>query len=245
MKDNNKKDERLEELFAGYMRDEKMPSANVTQTAKEYMQKQRATEKVSVAVPAVVGDGNSAGTGSLSSFKNDKPLYIASVVLLAFAVALIVYFSIKKPDGFEFLAGLSPVSSEQLTETTSEYKNREFLSFVNASAVTECKEYVLTESTGNYNKGDTVAYYIAFNSSENVFVSVYVEVSGIYLTDLDEYKRITEEKKLNGITFYFSPSKNSYLCYFGYNNLGYNVKIDTNNRDVANGILTYIAECLN
>ena len=138
--------------------------------------------------------------------------------------------------------GLSPVSSEQITEVNADYSEKEFLPFVNSSAVTEYKEYVLNEAVGYHEKGDTAAYYISYNSSENIEISVYVEADGLYLTALDEYKQITTEKELDGIIFYFSQGKNNSLCYFNYNNFGYNIKIDTTDRSVANGILTFISD---
>ena len=114
--------------------------------------------------------------------------------------------------------------------------------FVNEYSVTEYKEYVLTDEVGSYAKGDVVVYYISFNTSDDISVSVYVEANGIYLEDLDKYKQIATQKELAGITFYFNSDKDDSLCYFNYNNFGYNIKIDTTDRSVANGILTFISD---
>ena len=240
MKEKNKKDERLDALFSEYAQNEKMPSANVTQAAKEYMNKERVTEQV--AVPVTVTAGENGSDRHVNGSRNNKALYVAAIGLFLVLAALICYFALKKPDGLEFLTGLSPVSSEQITEVNADYSEKEFLPFVNSSAVTEYKEYILNEAVGYYEKGDTAAYYISYNSSENIEISVYVEADGLYLTTLDEYKQIKTKKELDGIIFYFSQEKNNSLCYFNYNNFGYNVKIDTTDKSVANGILTFISD---
>lgn len=240
MKEKNKKDERLEALFSEYAQDEKMPPVNVMQAAKEYMNKERVTEQV--VVPVTVTAGENGSDRPVNGSRNNKTLYIAAIGLFLVLAALICYFALKKLDVLEFHMGLSPVSSEQITEVNADYSEKEFLPFVNSSAVTEYKEYVLKEAVGYHEKGDTAAYYISYNSSENIEISVYVEADGLYLTALDEYKQITTEKELDGIIFYFSQGKNNSLCYFNYNNFGYNIKIDTTDRSVANGILTFISD---
>lgn len=240
MKEKNKKDERLEALFSEYAQDEKMPPVNVMQAAKEYMNKERVTEQV--AVPVTVTAGENGSDRPVNGSRNNKTLYIAAIGLFLVLAALICYFALKKLDVLEFHMGLSPVSPEQITEVDTEYSDKEFLPFVNTSAVTEYKEYILNEAVGDYDKGDTVAYYISYNSIEDVEISVYVEVDGLYLTALDEYKQITAEKEVDGIMFYFNQEKNDSLCYFNYNNFGYDVKIDTDDRSIANGILTFISD---
>ena len=239
MKEKNKKDERLDALFSEYAQNEKMPSVNVTQAAKEYMNKERGTEQV--AVPVTVTASENGSDRPVNGSRNNKALYIAAIGLFLVLAALICYFALKKPDRLEFLMGLSPVSSEQITEVNADYSEKDFLPFVKSSAVTEYKEYILNEAVDYYEKGDTAAYYISYNSSENIEISVYVEADGLYLTALDEYKQITTEKELDGIIFYFSQEKNNSLCYFNYNNFGYNIKIDTTDRSVANGVLTFIS----
>lgn len=239
MKEKNKKDKQLEALFSEYVQDEKMPPVNVTQSAKEYMNKQRVAEQI--AVPVTVTASESGSDSSLTDFRNNKATYIVVIGLLLVLTALVFYFTLKKSDGLEFLTGLSPVSSEQITEVNADYSEKEFLPFVNSFAVTEYKEYVLNEAVGYYKKGGTVAYYISYNSSENIGISVYVEADGLYLTDLNEYKQITTEKEINGIMFYFSQGKDNSLCYFNYNNFGYNIKIDTTDRSIVNGILTFVS----
>lgn len=240
MKEKNKKDERLEALFSEYAQDEKMPPVNVMQAAKEYMNKERVNEQV--AVPVTITAGENGSDRPVNGSRNNKKLYIAAIGLFLVLAALICYFALKKLDVLEFHAGLSPVSPEQITEVNADYSEKEFLPFVNSSAVTEYKEYVLNEAVGYHEKGDTAAYYISYNSSENIEISVYVEADGLYLAALDEYKQITTEKELDGIIFYFSQGKNNSLCYFNYNNFGYKIKIDTTDRSVANGILTFISD---
>lgn len=240
MKEKNKKDERLESLFSEYVQDEKMPPVNVTQAAKEYMNKERVTEQV--AVPVTVTAGENGSDRPMDGSRSNKAVFIAVIGLFLAFVVWICCVVLKKPGGFEFFSDLSPVSSEQITEVNADYSEKEFLPFVNSSAVTEYKEYVLNEAVGYHEKGDTAAYYISYNSSENIEISVYVEADGLYLTALDEYKQITTEKELDGIIFYFSQGKNNSLCYFNYNNFGYNIKIDTTDRSVANGILTFISD---
>ena len=238
MKEKNKKDERLEALFSEYAQDEKMPPVNVMQAAKEY--KERVTEQV--AVPVTVTAGENGSDRPMDGSRSNKAVFIAVIGLFLAFVVWICCVVLKKPGGFEFFSDLSPVSSEQITEVNADYSEKEFLPFVNSSAVTEYKEYVLNEAVGYHEKGDTAAYYISYNSSENIEISVYVEADGLYLTALDEYKQITTEKELDGIIFYFSQGKNNSLCYFNYNNFGYNIKIDTTDRSVANGILTFISD---
>ena len=240
MKEKNKKDERLEALFSEYAQDEKMPPVNVMQTAKGYMNKERVTEQV--AVPVTVTAGENGSDRPVNGSRSNKAVFIAVIGLFLAFVVWICCVVLKKPGGFEFFSDLSPVSSEPITEVNADYSEKEFLPFVNSSAVTEYKEYVLNEAVGYHEKGDTAAYYISYNSSENIEISVYVEADGLYLTALDEYKQITTEKELDGIIFYFSQGKNNSLCYFNYNNFGYNIKIDTTDRSVANGILTFISD---
>lgn len=240
MKEKNKKDERLEALFSEYAQDEKMPPVNVMQAAKEYMNKERVTEQV--AVPVTVTAGENGSDRPMDGSRSNKAVFIAVIGLFLAFVVWICCVVLKKTGGFEFFSDLSPVSPEQITEVDTEYSDKEFLPFVNTSAVTEYKEYILNEAVGDYDKGDTVAYYISYNSIEDVEISVYVEVDGLYLTALDEYKQITAEKELDGIMFYFNQEKNDSLCYFNYNNFGYDVKIDTDDRSIANGILTFISD---
>ena len=240
MKEKNKKDERLESLFSEYVQDEKMPPVNVTQAAKEYMNEKRVTEKV--AVPVTVTAGENGSDRPMDGSRSNKAVFIAVIGLFLAFVVWICCVVLKKPGGFEFFSDLSPVSPEQITEVDTEYSDKEFLPFVNTSSVTEYKEYILNEAVGDYDKGDTVAYYISYNSIEDVEISVYVEADGLYLTALDEYKQITAEKELGGIMFYFNQEKNDSLCYFNYNNFGYDVKIDTDDRSIANGILTFISD---
>lgn len=240
MKEKNKKDERLESLFSEYVQDEKMPPVNVTQAAKEYMNKKRVTEKV--AVPVTVTAGENGSDRPMDGSRSNKAVFIAVIGLFLAFVVWICCVVLKKTGGFEFFSDLSPVSPEQITEVDTEYSDKEFLPFVNTSSVTEYKEYILNEAVGDYDKGDTVAYYISYNSIEDVEISVYVEADGLYLTALDEYKQITAEKELGGIMFYFNQEKNDSLCYFNYNNFGYDVKIDTDDRSIANGILTFISD---
>ena len=240
MKEKNKKDERLESLFSEYVQDEKMPPVNVTQVAKEYMNKKRVTEKV--AVPVTVTAGENGSDRPMDGSRSNKTVFIAVIGLFLAFVVWICCVVLKKNGGFEFFSDLSPVSPEQITEVDTEYSDKEFLPFVNTSAVTEYKEYILNEAVGDYDKGDTVAYYISYNSIEDVEISVYVEADGLYLTALDEYKQITAKKELGGIMFYFNQEKNDSLCYFNYNNFGYDVKIDTDDRSIANGILTFISD---
>lgn len=240
MKEKNKKDERLESLFSEYVQDEKMPPVNVTQAAKEYMNKKRVTEKV--AVPVTVTAGENGSDRPMDGSRSNKAVFIAVIGLFLAFVVWICCVVLKKTGGFEFFSDVSPVSPEQITEVDTEYSEKEFLPFVNTSAVTEYKEYILNEAVGDYDKGDTVAYYISYNSIEDVEISVYVEADGLYLTALDEYKQITAEKELGGIMFYFNQEQNDWLCYFYYNNFGYDVKIDTDDRSIANGILTFISD---
>ena len=136
MKEKNKKDERLEALFSEYAQDEKMPPVNVMQAAKEYMNKERVTEQVAVPVTA----GENGSDRPVNGSRNNKTLYIAAIGLFLVLAALICYFALKKLDVLEFHTSLSPVSSEQITEVNADYSEKEFLPFVNSSAVTEYKE---------------------------------------------------------------------------------------------------------
>ena len=70
MKEKNKKDERLEALFSEYAQDEKMPPVNVMQAAKEYMNKERATEQV--AVPVTVTAGENGSDRPVNGSRNNK-----------------------------------------------------------------------------------------------------------------------------------------------------------------------------
>ena len=240
MKRKFEKDKRLESLFSEYVQDEKMPSVSVISEAKEYMNKQRVEEKVAIPATATAGGESSSNSGSIPG--NRKIFYAAAIILLATAISLICYFTMKKPVGFDFFADSASVSSEQLSETPLEYSDKSFLPFVNEYSVTEYKEYVLTDEVGSYAEGDVVVYYISFNTSDDISVSVYVEATGIYLEDLDKYKQIATQKELAGITFYFNSDKDDSLCYFFHNDFGYNITIGTNERSVADGILTYISE---
>lgn len=242
MKEKNKKDERLEALFSEYAQDEKMPPATVTQAAKEYINKQRVTEKATVPVTVTAGGNGSDGSGNASH--NNKTLYIVAVCILLILATLICYFATRKPVLPNVTAGLTSVSTEQLAEKELNYSDKEFLPFVNSSKVNEYKEYALTDAIDGHAQGEVVVYYVSFDSSEDIAVSMYVEIGGIYLSELDEYKQITTEKELGGITFYFSKEKDCSRCYFGYNNFGYNVLIDTTDKSIANGILTFISESL-
>ena len=119
MKEKNKKDERLESLFSEYVQDEKMPPVNVTQAAKEYMNKKRVTEKV--AVPVTVTAGENGSDRPMDGSRSNKAVFIAVIGLFLAFVVWICCVVLKKPGGFEFFSDLSPVSPEQITEVDTAY----------------------------------------------------------------------------------------------------------------------------
>lgn len=250
MKQKNEKDKRLKSLFSEYVQNEEMPSTKVTQTAKEYLNKQRVTQNVTVTATATAETNNVSGGQNI--FKSNKNiLYIAAFVIFAIAVTLILYFTTKKSSKIDFLVGASPVTQDQLSETTAEYSDKGFLPFVNTDEVTDYKEFALKREvnsnnangeTVTYYNGDAVVYYISFDTTENVEVSVYVEANGIYLTDLNKYKHAKTEKDFDGIKFFIESEQNRSICYFHHNNFGYNLMINTSDQRITNEVLTYISD---
>ena len=74
MKEKNKKDERLDALFSEYAQNEKMPSVNITQAAKKYMNKERETAQV--AVPVTVTASANGSDRPVNGSLNNNALYI-------------------------------------------------------------------------------------------------------------------------------------------------------------------------
>ena len=239
MKRQNNKDQRLDELFSEYVQSEQMPSENVTFAAKEYMQRNHVTEKAVVPANATA-DGNFANNRS-AQYTN-KMLYFAALFVIVLAVSLLCYFLTKRNN--EYLMSASQISTEQLTQTTPEYKQTSFLSFVDENSVTDYKEYRLKQEVKDYHKNDAVMYYVAFNTANNIAVRVYVEVKDIYCAELSNYKQSDTKQKMDGIVLYCTAQSDETLYYFNYNNFGYNITIGTSDRAIANGLLAYITECL-
>lgn len=243
MKRKSEKDERLDSLFSEYAQSEKMPSENVTSPAKEYLNKQRKPEKIRVATPATAG--NEGTVRPIRTYKSGTIFYITAFVLFAIVITVVCYFSAKKSDRRDFLSYPTTVTSDKLSEANgTEYTDKNFLPFIDDASVNEYREYVLTEKVGTFDKGDVVVYYVLFATSENVAVSLYVEEKGFYWAALDEYKHMTTETEVDGITVFVNSDAVHSKCYFSYNDFGYNISIHTNDNGIANEILSYISESL-
>lgn len=241
MNDQNKKDNRLDELFSEYVEDGQIPSESVTNKAKQYMAAQRAAQTAEVPVTVTANGGSQGGNGIKA---RQAALWAFAAVLLVVAVALVCYFALRRSDSPDLVTGMAPLSSQQLAEESSNFADEPFLVFVDKSSVKEYKTYTLTENVNTYCKRDVAVYYIKFQTADNVDVTLHVEVGGMYWTALDEYKRLPDVKDIDGVKVYCNARKNDGMYYFGYNDFGYNLHVDTHGKAVADGVLTYIVDSL-
>lgn len=94
MKEKNKKDERLDALFSEYAQNEKMPSVNITQAAKKYMNKERETEQVAVPV-TVTASANGSDRPVNGSRNNNALIHCGNRIIFSLS-SIDMLFCIKK-----------------------------------------------------------------------------------------------------------------------------------------------------
>ncbi len=242
MKKLDKKDQQLNAIFAEYIEEGKMPSKNVTLAAKDYLNKEYATEDVLATATATTN--NHGLNHSLNNLKNRKLFYLAAFIVCAFLIAFGSYFITKSSLDSVQSAGLNLISLDQLDEKYQEYKEKDFLPFINNSDVKTYSEYNLKENLGSYNSGDTIAYFIKYNIESNFDVSLYVENKSIYIIELADYKNSKNNETINQITFFYNFKDDKYLYYFSYKNYGYNLTIDGVAKSTIDNYLTYISSSL-
>ncbi len=242
MKRHENKDQKLNAIFAKYIDEGKMPSQNVTNSAKEYLNREYVAEESLVPVTSTAT--NHGSNNSLNNSKN-KLIYLAAFIIFAILIAFMSYYFTKQSFNSVEGVGLSPISMNQLKENYPNYKMNEILPFVEEKKINSYVEYTLKEETSSYNAGDTVAYFVDYDTSEDLNVTLYVENNGIYLIDLAEYKEATNSEKINGLTFFYNYKNDKCLYYFNHKNHGYNLTINTQNKTVITNYLTFITDCFN
>ena len=242
MKRHDKKDQKLNAIFAKYIDEGKMPSQNVTSAAKDFLNKECVVEESLVPVTAT---NNHGLNNSLNSSKNNKLFYLVAFIMFAILIAFTSYYLTKKSINSVQGVGLSPISMNDLDKDYGNYKTKEFLPFVEDKKVKSYIEYNLKEDTSSYKSGDTVAYFINYNTSEDVEIDLYVENNGVYLIDLAEYKKATNNEKINDITFFYNFKNDECLYYFNHKNYGYNLTINSSDKTLITNYLTYITNCFN
>ncbi len=243
MKKHDKKDQKLNAIFSKYIDEGKMPSKNVTCAAKDYLNKECVVEES--LVPATATTNNHGLNNSLNSSKNNKIIYLVAFIMFAILIAFTSYYFTKKSINSVQGVGLSPISMNDLDKNYENYKTKEFLPFVEEKKVKSYIEYNLKEDTSSYKAGDTVAYFVDYNSSEDVEISLYIEKNGIYLIDLAEYKKANSNVKINDITFFYNFKTDECLYYFNHKNYGYNLIINSSDKTLITNYLTYITDCFN
>lgn len=243
MKKQEMKDQKLNAIFSQYIDEGKMPSKDVTSVAKDYLNQEYVVEES--LVPVTEANNNHSIKNSLNGLKNNKLIYLAAFIVFAVLIAFTSYYFTKKSLNGVQSAGLNPISISQLKESHPNYEKKDFLSFVEEKKVNNYIEYKLKEDSNSYKTDDTVAYFIDYNTSENLEVNLYVENNGIYIIDLAEYKKATSNKKINGITFFYNLVDDKCLYYFNHKNYGYNLTIDTTNETIIRNYLTYITNSFN
>lgn len=243
MKKHDKKDQKLNAIFSKYIDEGKMPSQDVTCAAKEYLNKEYVVEES--LVPATATTNNHGLNNSLNSSKNNKIIYLVAFIVFVILIAFASYYFTKKSINSVQGVGLNPISMNDLNKNYTNYKAKEFLPFVEDKKVNSYTEYTLKEDANSYKIGDTVAYFVDYNTSEDIEISLYIEENGIYLIDLAEYKKATSNVKINNITFFYNLKSDECLYYFNHKNYGYNLSINSSNRTLITNYLTYITDCFN
>lgn len=238
MEKKTKKDEQLNAIFAQYIDEGKMPSKKVTFAAKDYLNKEYATEQVL----APVTETNDNGLNhSLNNSKNNKFIYLAAFIICAILIAFISYYFTKNALYGNQGVGLSLISLDQLDEKSLNYKEKDFLPFIEEINVNTYKEYSLKEDSDSYKAGDSIVYFIDYQTSENIDVSLYIENKGIYIIDLADFKNSKNKDKIENITFFYNFKNNKYFYYFNYKDYGYNLTINSSDKNQINNYLSIVA----
>ncbi len=240
MRDENRKDEQLDSLFKAYIEEEEIPPERVTDKAKRYMQGE--PERVEVTEPVFAAGTGAGGAQAGRHTKNMRLVWICVAFLSVVVLLLLWYFLHDNGNFFTTLSGYSRVSRSQLTETSPEYREQEFLPFVESEDVAVYKEYALKEDVNPYRRGDVVLYYLEYTAQTNVQAQLYVEMADIDFDELDAYKSLEDHREYENITYYIgsAPEAARTYIYFRHDAYSYNLRIDSSSETSVEAVLKNI-----
>lgn len=226
MKDKNKKDEQLNNLFGAYVGETERPPERVTDSAKQYMQKKAVS--VEACEPALAAEIGVTGKQPVRSVRNTTLIWVCAAFLLIGAI-LITFFLLHNNNDTLSLQKYSRIERSQLTESSMPYSKQEFLPFIEGDEVTVYKEYSLTEDVDLYKKGDVVLYYIEYTEQADTQARLYVETDNINFDELDGYKSLESYPEFENATFYIGTDAADNLTYvhFLHGTYSYNLTIHT------------------
>lgn len=226
MKDKNKKDEQLNNLFGAYVGETERPPEKVTDSAKQYMQKKAVS--VEACEPALAAEIGVTGKQPVRSVRNTTLIWVCAAFLLIGAI-LITFFLLHNNNDTLSLQKYSRIERSQLTESSMPYSKQEFLPFIEGDEVTVYKEYSLTEDVDLYKKGDVVLYYIEYTEQADTQARLYVETDNINFDELDSYKSLESYPQFENADFRVGTDFEDNLTYvhFLHDAYSYNLTLHT------------------
>lgn len=242
MKHEDKKDEKLNELFGGYVESERMPSENVTAAAKEELAR-RSKQRVPAEEPVVISAGGASHTHGVK--RVSVAVLCAAAFLIVVAVALLLIFNGGKARMDLMNAGdaASTVSCSQLVQINSGGEHGgELVELIGGGSVIEYSEYALSESVGAYSGGDVVLRRMECTVPPGLNAVLYVESGGIECAELEQYKSLPQSREVDGDTFMVGENSGHSLIYFTDGGCGFNLQINSVNEAEVFNVLKNISK---
>ena len=251
MKNKNKKDEALNELFSEYIGEQELPPEGVTFMAKEALKEEKARAAVTErqTVTAVQGGGT-----RISRRRLPVIIACAAAALIVVAVALVLILGGNGGGSFSDVvsSGNGSISLMTLDEfglldneiTGEQYELEdigEIAPFVPEDGVEECDGYVLRADYRGYSAGDIVAYRMECVLPPGVEAELYVEADGISCSELERFKSLPERRNVSGRVFYSDMDAGVTYLYFVGGGFGYNLRLFETDEEVVYGVLKSIA----
>lgn len=235
MKDENKKDEKINSLFESCADSAPLPDISVTYGAKRLLREQSAENSR----PSHSGAKKSFRSAMKSFF---YPVAAVCALLLVTGIAYINGFLPGQNDSVNRY-GVSMYSESQLTKTSAEFVCQDFVPFVKAESVLSCEQFTLNVRSGSGENGvsdasDVVMYYIQYVLRDNVYVKLKVEVGAFRLDELDVYKKMEPLPAADySLEFKSDFSGDVYRLYFSRGIYSYNIETENAVREDIDALI--------
>ena len=268
MKDENKKDDALNELFGAYMEECPPPPQSVTCAAKAELGK-RARAEAEEKVPAVAATGASGASGGDGRRTGVRlPLVAACAAAVLVAAAVLIVLLVKEEAVFpagtagdEWGAGeLYVVEMSQLemeysmadgaeddsavTEGAAEWQLSAVAPFISKEDMYGYAEYSLSEDGGGFSEGDVVLCRIECTVPPGVAAVLYVEADGLSVKEFAERRSLGQERSCGGKTFTVGAEGGEAFICFTYGGYGYCVLLEGAGDEEAEEVLEGLAQKL-
>lgn len=231
MEDKNNCNPDISALFDDAASDLPLPEERVTNKARLALQERKAEQKV--LRPAPETGCQSRVTGS---FYHEYRFYLLAAVMAALLIVVAFFLPIANKQPMDLnVENAVPLSYNfnQLVANSADYSHRDFIPFVQPDDIISFEQYTIRDgqALSDEEYGKAVMYAVEYRFHDSVLVSLKVEVGAFRLRELDSYKFLSVDEKMDGMKL--EQHDSCYKMYFYHNEYSYNMDIkDATDADV-------------